>query len=158
VQISSLRKVLGPHAIATIPGRGYRFSQRLEEAAAGEVTRQMPPSIPAAADEALPALLGREEDLSALERLILAHRLVTVVGAGGIGKTTVARALAQRARGAFADGVCIAELAPVSDASLVATTVASALQVKLGSQFPVQAIAHALSGRCRKRLSGCSST
>jgi len=151
VQISTLRKVLGPHAIATIPGRGYRFSQKLNQASTDEANHPTAAAItvpvPAAVDVASPALLGREDDLSALEPLILAHRLVTVVGAGGIGKTTVARALAHRARGAFADGVCIAELAPVSDASLVATTVATALQVKLGSQPPLQAITHALGSR-----------
>jgi predicted ATPase/DNA-binding winged helix-turn-helix (wHTH) protein len=149
VQISTLRRLLGPQAIATIPGRGYQFSQRVDGSADGETPGEPALAAPSGgvAAEAAPPLLGREDDLSVLGALVLAHRLVTVVGAGGIGKTTVARALKHRLRDAFEDGVCLAELAPVSDPSLVATTVASALQVKLGSQPPLEAIAQALAGR-----------
>jgi predicted ATPase/DNA-binding winged helix-turn-helix (wHTH) protein len=151
VQISALRKLLGPQTIATIPGRGYRFSHRVSQARDGA-----PDGEPVAAtavvhapveEPALP-VLGREDDLNALGELVFAHRLVTIVGAGGIGKTTVARALAHRLGSAFEDGTCLVELAPVSDASMVPTTVASALQVKLGSQPPLAAIAEALGG-CR---------
>ena len=149
VQISTLRRLLGPQAITTIPGRGYQFSQRMDGGVDGETPGEPALAAPTGGvtAEAAPLLLGREDDLSVLGALVLAHRLVTVVGAGGIGKTTVARALKHRLRGAFEDGVCLAELAPVSDPSLVATTVASALQVKLGSQPPLEAIAQALAGR-----------
>jgi DNA-binding winged helix-turn-helix (wHTH) protein len=151
VQISALRKLLGPQAIATIPGRGYRFSQTLDGATdgatAGEPTAAARDSVSSVAAEASPPLLGREDDLNELGARILAHRIVTVVGAGGIGKTTVARALAHRSNGAFEDGSCIADLAPVSDPSLVATTVATALQVKLGNRPPLEAIAQALGRR-----------
>ena len=151
VQISTLRKLLGPQAIATIPGRGYRFSQKLDGAAAGESAADpraaATAQLSSAAAEVSQPLLGRDDDLNTLHALVLAHGRVTVVGAGGIGKTSVARALAHRMRGAFEDGVCLVELAPVSDPSLVATAVASALQVKLGSQPALQAIAHVLGRR-----------
>ena len=151
VQISALRKLLGPQAIATIPGRGYRFSQTLDGATdgapAGEPSAVARDSVCSVAAEASPPLLGREDDLNELGARILAHRIVTVVGAGGIGKTTVARALAHRSNGAFEDGSCIADLAPVSDPSLVATTVATALQVKLGNRPPLEEIAQALGRR-----------
>ena len=91
--------------------------------------------------------LGREDDLNALETLVFANRLVSVVGAGGVGKTTVARALAHRVRGAFEDSICIADLGPVSDASLVATTVATTLHAKLGNRPPVEAIGQAIGSR-----------
>jgi predicted ATPase/DNA-binding winged helix-turn-helix (wHTH) protein len=151
VQISNLRKLLGPQVIATIPGRGYRFSQKIDVATdveiAGEATATGSGSVGTPVAEAVPPLLGREDDLNALEALTGAHRIVTVVGAGGIGKTTAARALAHRISGTFEDGSCIADLAPVSDPSLVATTVATALQVKLGNRPPVEAIAQAVAGR-----------
>jgi len=91
--------------------------------------------------------IGRRDDLNALESLVFAHRLVTVVGAGGVGKTTLARALAHRVRGAFEDSLCIADLAPVSDSSLVATSVATTLQVQLGQRAPLDAIAQAIGSR-----------
>ena len=60
-----------------------------------------------------------------------ASRLVTVAGAGGIGKTSLAQAVAHQLRGSYADGVWLADLAPVTTASLVPTSVASALRVVL---------------------------
>ncbi len=151
VQISTLRKLLGPQAIATIPGRGYRFSQQPDSVADGEAAGApagvATESVGGAAAEAAQLLIGREDDLNVLAEFVLEHRIVTVVGAGGIGKTTVARALAQRLRSAFEDGICITELAALSDPSLVATAVATALQVKLGSRPPLAAIAQALDGR-----------
>jgi predicted ATPase/DNA-binding winged helix-turn-helix (wHTH) protein len=154
VHISALRKLLGPAMIATIPGRGYRFTQTPEGAAAGAraapalgtatVAAVAAPGDPSA--ELLP-LLGRDEDLDAVRALVETHRVVTIAGAGGIGKTTLARALAHRVRDTFEDGVCTVELAPVSDPSLVATTVASALQIKLGNQPALKGIAQALGAR-----------
>jgi hypothetical protein len=66
---------------------------------------------------------------------------------GGRGLTRAVRALARQVRGAFEDGSCIADLAAVSDPSLAATTVATALQVKLGTRPPLEAIAQALGPR-----------
>ena len=144
VQINTLRKLLGPRAIVTIPGRGYRFAERLVDA---EFNGAAVESIAGAAAEGAPLLLGREDDLNALEALIRMHRLVTVVGPGGIGKTVAAQALARRISAAFTDGACIVELAPVSDPSLVATTVATALGIKLGNRLPLEAIAQELATR-----------
>ena len=157
VQISSLRKLLGPQAIATIPGRGYRFTAALEGATVGESTVSTAGALlpPAPLDAAsapqtnlppeLPPLYGRAEDLPALRALIEAHKLVTVVGPGGIGKTALAQALAHQLRGALDDGVWLVELAPVADASLVASTVAGVLGVSLGAEAPSETLARALS-------------
>jgi predicted ATPase/DNA-binding winged helix-turn-helix (wHTH) protein len=150
VHISTLRKLLGPAVIATIPGRGYRFTQAPDRPAAEPAAspvlsaEALAAGVPA---EALPLLVGRDDDLGALRALVLAHRVVTVAGASGIGKTTLARALAYRSRNTFGDGVCLVELAPVSEASSVATAVATALQVKLVNQLPIDAIAQALGVR-----------
>ena len=158
VQISSLRKALGAQAIATIPGRGYRFTAALDGEAVSQPDTPAPRSAPApeATDthaaplSNLPAeltpLYGRAEDLPALGDLIELHKLVTVVGAGGIGKTALAQALAHRLRGSFDDGVWLVELAPVADASIVPTTVAGVLGVELGPDAQVATLAKALSG------------
>ena len=157
VHISSLRKVLGPEVIVTIPGRGYRFTGALDDPAVGQSNATVPGPTPTHAPSdalaepltnlpaELPPLYGRTEDLPALRSLIESHKLVTVVGAGGIGKTAVAQALAHLLRGFFDDGVWLVELAPVAHASLVATTVAGVLHVTLGADAPIEALAKALS-------------
>jgi len=155
VHISSLRKLLGPQAIATIPGRGYRFTAALDGAPVGQSNAPAPTPTPAPSDATAarltnlpaeaPLLYGRAEDLPALRLLIESHRLVTVVGAGGIGKTTLAQALAHQLRGCFEDGVWLVELAPITDASLVATTVAGVLGVTLGPEAQIETLARALS-------------
>jgi len=157
VQISSLRKALGPQAIATIPGRGYRFTAALDFEAVSRPDASAPraTSAPEATDTyaaplsnlpaELPPLYGRAEDLLALGALIELHKLVTVVGGGGIGKTALAQALAHRLRGSYDDGVWLVELAPVADASIVATTVAGVLRVELGAEAQIATLAKALS-------------
>jgi predicted ATPase len=57
------------------------------------------------------------------------HRLVTITGAGGIGKTRLAQTLLQARTGAFAHGVCFVDLAPVTDSLRIADTIATALGV-----------------------------
>src|SRR5882672_4998183 len=106
--ISSLRKLLGPQAIATVPGRGYRFTA-LPAESIGEAAPPSP-AAPAAVQTHLPpqltALLGREDDLSALAALLQRYRLVTVIGAGGMGKTVLAQHMLASLGGDYAHGVC----------------------------------------------------
>jgi predicted ATPase/DNA-binding winged helix-turn-helix (wHTH) protein len=154
VHICCLRKLLGPQVIATIPGRGYRFTAALDGAAVAQSNASMsgPTTAPSDATAApltnlsveLPPLYGRAEDLSALRSLIESHRLVTVVGAGGIGKTALAQALAHQLRGSLDDGVWLAEFAPVAAASLVASTVAGVLHIALGADGQIETLAKAL--------------
>jgi predicted ATPase len=90
-------------------------------------------------------MFGRVADNVALQRLLGEHRLVTVVGASGIGKTRLALAVAQNARARFADGAWLVELAPLADAALVARTVASTLGFAAGAQFAtIDGVARAL--------------
>jgi predicted ATPase/DNA-binding winged helix-turn-helix (wHTH) protein len=156
VQISTLRRLLGPQAIVTIPGRGYRFTAEIAvvEARGPNSAEPQPISSPGATEASavragnlpaeLPPLYGRDVDLAALRTLIEAHRVVTVVGSGGIGKTAVSQALAHGMRDVFDDGVWLVELAPVVDAALVAPTVAAALGIRLGTEAPVDAMVKAL--------------
>ena len=128
--VSGLRKFLGAHALTTVPGRGYRFTLLLDEGP-GEAT-----SLPAAkptSQRGLPAnkptLIGRENDLSAVLALLADTHLLTLVGAGGVGKTRLALEVADCAGAGFADGVCFVELAPVTDPSLLVRTIAGVLDV-----------------------------
>jgi predicted ATPase/DNA-binding winged helix-turn-helix (wHTH) protein len=128
VHVSALRKLLGPQAIATIPGRGYRFTLVIDEAP-GSAAR------PAATRPALPGrtlpLLGRDAEMATLLELLEKHALVTLVGAGGIGKTTLARSAALARQSALPDGVAWVELASLTDPRLIAGTIAQALDLQL---------------------------
>ncbi|HEV2895537.1 MAG TPA: AfsR/SARP family transcriptional regulator, partial [Actinomycetota bacterium] len=77
--------------------------------------------------ERLTSLIGRELELGELAKLVELHRLVTVIGPGGAGKTSVAVELARRVAGGFADGVWLVELAAVGDPALLAEVVVTAL-------------------------------
>jgi predicted ATPase/DNA-binding winged helix-turn-helix (wHTH) protein len=141
-QVSALRKVLGTDVIATIPGRGYKFTAVFEDeqdAAPRQTTEAIVTSSPPATRRPtnlpaeLAALYGREADVQAVYRQVLEHRLVTIAGAGGIGKTRVGLAVAQALREAFVNGVWLIEVAPLADPSLVPATVAQVLGYQLRS-------------------------
>ncbi len=120
VQVSALRKALDPKLIATVPARGYQFT--------GAVTHEG--AVNAALTPA-PGLFGRAGDVERLGALLAKDRLVTVMGPAGVGKTALARVLAQSARRQFLDAIAFVELAPVADPALVPAAVAGALGVKL---------------------------
>jgi predicted ATPase/DNA-binding winged helix-turn-helix (wHTH) protein len=144
VHIAGLRKALsdgreGQRYIVTVPNRGYGFVAPFQRESA-----QVPVLASAAAPVApttrprsrsLPAphhrIIGRADAFVTLTSQISKHRLVTVVGAGGIGKTTlavtVAAALIDRPGRANWRGVQFVDLASLSDARLVASALASVL-------------------------------
>lgn len=130
VQVSALRKLLGANAIATVPGRGYRFTLAPTTSAAPARSEPVPVATPV---NALPvrtaALLGRGDDLAVLGEMLHAHRLVTIVGPGGIGKTSLALSAVHEWDGAPRDGTVWVELAPMSDESLLPGAVAQALRL-----------------------------
>ena len=157
-QISALRKVLGGELIATIPGRGYRFTARTEAAPVETPSLSAAPA-PAADDSHLYAeppalrtnlperpqpLIGREGDLAALAALVDGHRLVTLVGAGGMGKTRLAQAFLHAQRGAWRHGVCWIELAAVTDPAALPGAIASALGVRPPAGEPLTGLAGAV--------------
>ena len=149
VQVGTLRKLLGAEVIATIPGRGYRFTALADAHAtaspfidaAGVAAR---PSLRSNLPEVLPALIGRDDDLAALGALLNAHRLITIVGAGGMGKTRLAQRLLHERRGAYEQGVAWVELAGLSDHTLLAATIAGALGLQGSPGDPLKGLVAAL--------------
>jgi predicted ATPase/DNA-binding winged helix-turn-helix (wHTH) protein len=132
--VSSLRKLLGAQALTTVPGRGYRFTLPLDE---GSAAVAAPPTARLGLPAHRPALIGREGDLAAVLALLGDTPLLTLVGAGGVGKTRMVLEVADRVAGGFADGVCFVELAPVTDPSLVMRTVAAVLDVNEEATRPL---------------------
>ncbi|MGI9051697.1 MAG: BTAD domain-containing putative transcriptional regulator [Ilumatobacteraceae bacterium] len=79
--------------------------------------------------ESLTPLVGRDEELRDLTRLLEEHRLVTLVGPGGVGKTRLALEAARARGGALTYGGCLVELAPVGDPAGVPAAITSALDL-----------------------------
>jgi len=127
VQVSALRKVLGADAITTVSGRGYQFTLPVTtgDGEANRVSRSKH-NLP----YQLTSFIGREQEIAQLEELVTANRLVTLTGAGGVGKTRLAIEVASRLVDAFADGVWVVELAALSDRRRVSQAVAQALEIK----------------------------
>ena len=78
----------------------------------------------------LTPLIGREHDLVDAKALLDKHRLVTITGSGGVGKTRVALQLGADLIDHFRDGVWFADLAPITDPELVPSVVASAMGMR----------------------------
>lgn len=76
------------------------------------------------------ALIGRQEQASEVRDLLATERLVTLTGAGGVGKTRLALDVAAGLTGEFGDGVWLVELAPLSEPSQIAEAVAAALRLR----------------------------
>jgi len=138
VQMAVLRRVLGDgkdgaRYIATDTGRGYRFVAPVTFA------DDLHPSTPAAAatkrEHNLPILLrrpvGHADIIDKLAERLPEWRLLTLAGPGGIGKTTLALAVADRLIAAYEHGVWLIDLALLSDPHLVPSAVAAALRIRL---------------------------
>jgi predicted ATPase/DNA-binding winged helix-turn-helix (wHTH) protein len=155
-QISVLRKAFADDRdlIRTVSGRGYQFTGEIRAVSTSTDPRMnvaMPDPVatpsrpPTNLPEPVSELIGRDAELGEILGHSASHRLVTLSGAGGIGKTRLGLAVARHQVAGFADGVWVAELAPLSDPDLVPVTVAIALGLELGSgTASPQSVANAL--------------
>jgi len=133
--MAKLRKALGDgrdgaRYITTLSGRGYCFVAPIARAGSPAAAQ-----IPVIGNlPSRPALVGREDELADVVDLIARERLVTIIGPGGVGKTRLAIAGAQRSAADYPDGVWLIDLAPLSDPSLVVSAVATALDFGRGEK------------------------
>src|SRR5712691_575833 len=154
IQVSALRRALGDgqggnRYVITVPGRGYNFVApvRREETLR---TASAPPTRSTAAHNlpfAVTRMIGREEAAAVLVSRLSRQRLVTVVGPGGIGKTTVALAVAERMVGSYEHGVWLVDLAPLGDPRLVPSAVATVLGLEVRTENPLPGLIAALRER-----------
>ena len=156
-QVSALRKLLGPQAIVTIPGRGYRFALDPDAVPPSSTPADTPAPPQATAEpakttlpqrtnlpHALTPLIGREADMARLGELMAQQRLLTIVGAGGIGKSLIAQWLLFERRTALAHGVAWVDLAPVSAPEDVAGSIIGALGLASSHGDPLKSLLESL--------------
>ncbi len=144
VHISALRKALdqsdpGRRYIANVPGRGYSFVVPVTS-----LSPQMSGDIKPYSRSRLPArlmrMLGRREALATIQMKLAEQKFATIVGPGGIGKTTVAVAVAYEMSTIFNNRVHFVDLGALGGASLVAPAVATALGVSVQTNNVVPAL------------------
>ena len=118
---------LGTHALRDLPR-----PERVVQLCHPDLVNEFPPlrASKAVASQRLPAQLtsfvGRQAELAQVRELLAENRLVTLTGAGGVGKTRLAIQFAGQLSGEFSDGVWYVDLAPITDPELVPTTAARA--------------------------------
>jgi predicted ATPase/DNA-binding winged helix-turn-helix (wHTH) protein len=134
----ALRKALGEDQreqrfVATVPGRGYSFvapigrqsQNRMAEPIADDADDRssLPPP--------LAQMIGRDSAVAEVAALVADHDVVSIIGAGGIGKTTVGIAVSHEMLVNFAGAAAFVELAALGDSMLVPTAVASAVGLRV---------------------------
>ena len=142
-QMGLLRKALrdgqgDTRYLMTVPGRGYRFVAPLSTTETPKSTKQRAPVIqpPSGLPPRLTRLIGRTDAVSDITGRLDRHRFVTVVGPGGIGKTSVALMVAEEASASYEDGVCLVDCAPLLGSSLVARKLAATLALEIAEDDP----------------------
>ena len=138
--VASLRKALGDgkdgaRYITTLAGRGYCFVAPISRISSPRDGAAVAAASFAHANlpNRLSRMVGREEDVLTVSAELTASRFVTIVGAGGVGKTTVAVAVAHHLAAAFAGSVLFVDLGMLSDPILAVTAVASMLGLSVQS-------------------------
>ena len=153
VHLAALRKVLGhgqgaSRYIVNVAGRGYRFVAPVERQDSGASEGEEGPraaAAPGTTQQAssftlppwLSRMVGRGELVAELADRMRQRNFLTIVGPGGMGKTTVALALAEQIGPAYRDGARFVDLAAIADPSLVAGAAAASLDLQLFSGDPL---------------------
>ncbi len=150
--IANLRKALGDgkaRYISTLSGRGYCFVAPIQRSSHGDdVLGEIAASFPKAnLPGRLVRMVGRADDIAALSALLAEKRFVTIVGTGGIGKTTVAVAAGHDLLRSFDGAVHFVDLGALGDPCQVAATVTSTLGVSFQSEDLVSALGTYLSDK-----------
>ena len=128
---------LGDHRL-----RGIESAERLYQVVAPGLESDFPPvrsldTLPNNLPRQLSSFIGREEEIVAAEARLARTTLLTLTGAGGVGKTRLALEIGAHLAASFPDGIWLIELAALTDGELVDDAVATALRVKQRAGTPI---------------------
>ncbi|EXF92923.1 transcriptional regulator [Pseudomonas fluorescens HK44] len=147
VHIAALRKALGDgqagqRYIVTVAQRGYSF---VAPCSLEHIEQRPPSSGHEQSGHNLPIrrtrMIGRQALVDSLVTHLPHQRFITLVGPGGIGKTTVALRVAEQLIGRYRDGIRLLDLAPISDPLMIATHLATLLDLSLHDAEPMNCLA-----------------
>jgi predicted ATPase/DNA-binding winged helix-turn-helix (wHTH) protein len=140
VHVAALRKALGTQHdfIKSVIGRGYCFVAPV--AAVGSTV-----AAPSLSPSRMAHMIGRDATIDLLARRLRMHRLVTVVGPGGVGKSTVAAAVASAVAGS--DGASSLDIATIHDPLLLPSALAAVLGVAADGDAALPAVIDFLRSR-----------
>ena len=136
VPASAALRDLGDHTL-----RGFARPERLYQLVAPGLRAEFPPigtqeALRTNLPPALTTFIGREQALMQVREVVSRSRLVTLIGSGGTGKTRLAIEAATGLTATFEDGVWLVELAPLTDAALVSSAIATALGARAEGEVP----------------------
>jgi predicted ATPase len=140
---------LGPRRLRDVPMPVGVFQVQ-----AAELRAEFPPlraldTTPGNLRPATASLIGRESEVADVAAAVRSHRLVTLTGVGGVGKTRLALEIAAQLRDEFPDGVWFFELAAVSDPAAVPDAMAAVLGI---AQQPGKTVSESLAGALEGRI------
>jgi predicted ATPase/DNA-binding winged helix-turn-helix (wHTH) protein len=150
-QITYLRKALGEgegeaRYIRNVAGRGYCFVGTVTTGSPGAEREKAKPWRAHALPLPPPKIVGRDEVIRQISSQLLEHRFVSIVGPGGIGKTTVAAAVVEATAAEF-DNVHFLDLSPLGEPGLVTSALASSLGIPVNTSTPLAAMLVALNSQ-----------
>jgi predicted ATPase/DNA-binding winged helix-turn-helix (wHTH) protein len=147
VHIANLRKALGDgrdgaNYIANVAGRGYCFVGQVDRRNAALEKISFDPALERVSGlPRRPArVIGRDDDVRAIAELVASRRFATIHGPGGIGKTTVALAVAHQQIVQFGDGICFLDLGLLKALDSVPHAMAASLGLMVQSGDPTSSI------------------
>jgi hypothetical protein len=129
-----------------VPLRGYCFVLpvvQLKAAPASPAGAEAEHNLPSS----LTPTVGRGDAIGLLSKSLASHRLVTIIGPGGIGKTTVALAVARRSLAFFAEGARFVDFSSLTEPQLIASALASVFGISVLSQDPLAGLVAHLRGK-----------
>ena len=153
VHMAALRKALGDgqagqRYIVTVAQRGYSF---VAPYSLDYIEQPTESQAPAPSGHNLPVrrtrLIGRQSLVDSLVVQLSRQRFITLVGPGGIGKTTVALRVAEQLIGRYRHGIRLLDLAPINDPAMITAHLATLLELSLHGTEPMSGLAAFLRDR-----------